>query len=65
MILLFNLLVLVIPVSHAEYRVIGGDMVAITKAPYIALISEDITGHYCAGTIISPRVIATAAHCLE
>lgn len=60
------LLLLVLPPSYAQVRVINGDRIGVTKAPYIAALLENPEGtHICGGTILSSRVIATAAHCLE
>lgn len=40
--------------------------ISIKKASYIAALTPgDYMAHFCGGTIISHRVIATAAHCLE
>ncbi|KAJ2859607.1 hypothetical protein FB639_005750, partial [Coemansia asiatica] len=47
-------------------RIIGGSETADNGAPYIvALSSQGIQGtYYCGGTLISPSVVITAAHCV-
>lgn len=60
------LIVSVLPLCLASFRVINGKPIKITGAPYIAaLISANSFSHICGGTIIAPKVIATAGHCVE
>jgi trypsin len=54
------------PAAHAS--IIGGDVAAIADFPSLAFIAAQTgknQGFACTGTVISPRVILTAAHCVE
>ncbi|XP_055904065.1 trypsin beta [Eupeodes corollae] len=49
--------------SEDNDRIIGGRNIAITEAPYqISMQNKGI--HFCGGSIISPKVVLTAAHCI-
>ena len=53
-------------VRAKQTRIIGGTTVADSTSSnyrYIASI-QDAYSHYCAGTLIAPDVVLTAAHCL-
>lgn len=60
------------PYVLTEYdsKTIGGSPVAITSAPWqvsVRLLLFEIQlghGHICGGSVITSRVIITAAHCL-
>jgi secreted trypsin-like serine protease len=54
------------PTAHAS--IIGGDVAAIADFPSLAFIAAQTgknQGFTCTGTVIAPRVILTAAHCVE
>jgi len=54
------------PKAHAS--IIGGDAASIADFPSLAFIAARTgkdRGFACTGTVISPRVILTAAHCVE
>jgi secreted trypsin-like serine protease len=54
------------PAAHAS--IIGGDVAAIADFPSLAFIvarTDKNQGFACTGTVISPRMILTAAHCVE
>jgi trypsin len=54
------------PAAHAS--IIGGDVAAIADFPsltYIAAQTGKNEGFACTGTVIAPRVVLTAAHCVE
>jgi secreted trypsin-like serine protease len=55
------------PGSGAQASIIGGHSASIAEFPSLAyLIGEDATGAFsCTGTVIAPRVILTAGHCVE
>ncbi|MFE1176714.1 S1 family peptidase [Streptomyces sp. NPDC058773] len=46
--------------------VVGGDRAEITKYPWtVALTSEDVKEPQCAGTLVAPRKVLTASHCVS
>ncbi len=53
--------------SGAQASIIGGHSASIAEFPSLAyLIGEDATGAFsCTGTVVAPRVILTAGHCVE
>ncbi len=54
------------PGAHAS--IIGGDVASIEAFPSLAYIAAQTgkeEGFACTGTVIAPRVVLTAAHCVE
>ena len=54
------------PSAHAS--IIGGDVASIDAFPSLAYIAAQTSkneGFACTGTVIAPRVVLTAAHCVE
>jgi secreted trypsin-like serine protease len=53
--------------TGAHASIIGGDVASISDFPSLAFIAvtEGRNGFTCTGTVISPRVVLTAAHCVE
>lgn len=49
----------------ASFRIVGGREIEITDAPYIVRIYDPVQGGVCGGTILSERVVITAAHCIN
>lgn len=52
---------------EAHASIIGGSPASIEQFPSLAYIEagNDRTGFACTGTVVAPRVILTAAHCVE
>ncbi|KAF6208601.1 hypothetical protein GE061_017059 [Apolygus lucorum] len=46
-------------------KIVGGDVVNISDAPYTVSIRAVNGQHFCGGTIISSRSVLTAAHCVK
>jgi len=66
------LLALVLPAAasargEAQASIVGGRGATIAEFPSLAYIEADLgkSGFSCTGTVASPRVILTAAHCVE
>jgi secreted trypsin-like serine protease len=54
--------------APAQASIVGGKITSISDFPSLAFIEArdpDGSGFNCTGTVISPRVILTAAHCVE
>jgi secreted trypsin-like serine protease len=53
------------PAAHAS--IVGGHTATITEFPSLAYIEahEGRSGFSCTGTVVAPRVVLTAAHCVE
>lgn len=52
----------------AQASIIGGDVATIAAFPSLAFIAAQTSkaqGFSCTGTVIAPRVVLTAAHCVE
>jgi len=52
----------------AQASIIGGDVAAIADFPSLAFIAAQTgknEGFACTGTVIAPRLVLTAAHCVE
>ena len=71
-ILCFAFLLLALPAAAsasdgAEASVINGRAATVEEFPSLAYIEarEGRTGFACTGTVVAPRVVLTAAHCLE
>ena len=53
--------------GDAQASIVGGRAATIAEFPSLAYIEADLgkSGFSCTGTVVSPRVILTAAHCVE
>src|SRR5215218_359124 len=52
----------------AKASIIGGDVAAIADFPSLVFIAAQTgkkEGFACTGTVIAPRIVLTAAHCVE
>ncbi|XP_077301725.1 chymotrypsin-2-like isoform X2 [Arctopsyche grandis] len=51
--------------SEWDWRVVGGSNAGNGAVPYQVSLRSSSNSHFCGGSIISPRTILTAAHCLN
>ncbi|HET9198651.1 MAG TPA: serine protease, partial [Solirubrobacterales bacterium] len=53
--------------GDAQASIIGGSPATIEQFPYLAYIEagNKRSGFACTGTVVAPRVVLTAAHCVE
>ncbi|WP_405836587.1 serine protease [Streptomyces platensis] len=57
---------LVVSAAPPAAAVVGGDRAEIKKYPWtVALTSQDVKEPECAGTLVAPRKVLTASHCVS
>lgn len=52
------------PIVDYESRIVNGEVANVDDYPFLVSLRIG-TQHYCAGSIVHPKVIVTAAHCVE
>lgn len=50
--------------GHAGARIINGTVVPASDWPTVGMIGDSRNGFYCTGTLIAPRFVLCAAHCV-
>lgn len=48
-----------------DLRIVNGDVIDISEAPYQASLQHPQKGHFCSASILSTRFLLTAAHFLN
>lgn len=48
----------------AAPRIVGGTQTNAVRYPYIASLRNSAGQHFCGGSLVAPRVVLTAAHCV-
>jgi secreted trypsin-like serine protease len=54
--------------SSAHASIVGGDPASITDYPWLAFVEAETgpeEGFQCTGTVVAPRVVLTAGHCVQ
>jgi secreted trypsin-like serine protease len=49
----------------AKMAIVGGSTAAQGDLPFMAFVNDSAAGFACSGTVISPQIVLTAAHCAE
>lgn len=59
------LIVITATPAHADPRIVGGTLAGSTaEAPWMVALQTSTGYQYCGGALVSPTLVATAAHCV-